>query len=81
MATRPPEPKKDKPEPGTWIAFALKEAAHAYDPHALPRTEAGNGSLLKLPAFPGAASGLLDQYALAFEKVLSQTDLLPRAES
>ncbi len=50
-----------------------------YDPRALPRTEAGNGSLLKLPSFPRADERLLDQYAMAFEKVLSQPDVLPRA--
>ncbi|MCZ6812118.1 MAG: DegT/DnrJ/EryC1/StrS family aminotransferase [Planctomycetota bacterium] len=50
-----------------------------YDPQALPRTEAGNGSLLKLPCFPRADQALLDQYALAFEKTLGHADELPRA--
>ena len=43
----------------------------AYDPAALPRTTAVNRTLLRLPAFPGATRELLDQYALAFEKVVS----------
>ncbi len=68
---------------GRWADVArLRGAARelpVYDPRALPRTEAGNGTLLKLPAFPGADGKLLDQYALAFEKVLSQADVLPRA--
>jgi dTDP-4-amino-4,6-dideoxygalactose transaminase len=53
-----------------------------YDPAALPRTVAGNASLLKLPGFPNVKSGterrLLDQYAAAFEKVLSHASELPR---
>jgi perosamine synthetase len=40
-----------------------------YKPDALPRTEAANRELVKLPAFPSASRELLDQYALAFEKV------------
>lgn len=42
----------------------------AYQPDALPRTEAANGMLIRLPAFPNADLPLLDQYAAAFEKVL-----------
>ena len=45
--------------------------APAYDPGALPQTEAINRSLLRLPAFPNASRDLLDQYALAFEKVVA----------
>ena len=52
----------------------------SYDPAALPRTTAGNGTLLKLPSFPRATDALLDQYALAFEKVLKHADTLPRSE-
>lgn len=40
-----------------------------YSPDALPRTEAANRELIKLPTFPSASRALLDQYALAFEKV------------
>ena len=43
----------------------------AYRPDALPRTEAANGTLIRLPAFPSAERRLLDQYAAAFEKVLA----------
>ena len=32
----------------------------------------------KLPSFPGADRPLLDQYATAFEKVLSHASRLPR---
>lgn len=42
-----------------------------YDPAALPRTAAGNAALLKLPSFPRGDRQLLDQYVLAFEKVLA----------
>ncbi len=42
-----------------------------YRPDALPRTEAANGTLIRLPAFPNAERPLLDQYAAAFEKVLT----------
>ena len=52
-----------------------------YDPMDLPRTTAGNASLLKLPSFPQASRELLDQYALAFERVLGHADKLPRAAS
>jgi dTDP-4-amino-4,6-dideoxygalactose transaminase len=71
---------------GHWARIArLKPAAdqalRVYDPKALPRTEAGNGTLLKLPSFPQASTELLDQYAAAFEKVLGHADKLPRAQS
>lgn len=42
-----------------------------YKPDALPQTEAANQELIKLPTFPSAGRELLDQYALAFEKVLA----------
>jgi dTDP-4-amino-4,6-dideoxygalactose transaminase len=53
---------------------------HLYDPTDLPNTTLGNGSLLKLPAFPSANSDLLDQYSNAFEKVLSHSNDIPRTE-
>ncbi len=70
---------------GHWASVARLAATPdrplpVYDPHALPRTEAGNGSLLKLPSFPRATGPLLDQYALAFEKTLKHSDKLPRSE-
>lgn len=53
-----------------------------YDPMALPRTIAGNASLLKMPSFPNIKSGvdrrLLDQYVTAFEKALAHAAELPR---
>ena len=43
----------------------------SYKNCSLPLTEAANQALLKLPSFPGPDNGILDQYALAFEKVLA----------
>ncbi|MHC4275364.1 MAG: DegT/DnrJ/EryC1/StrS family aminotransferase [Planctomycetota bacterium] len=70
---------------GHWARVArLKPTAdralRVYDPRALPRTHAGNGTLLKLPSFPQASTRLLDQYALAFAKVLGHADKLPRTQ-
>lgn len=42
-----------------------------YRADTLPRTEALNRSLIRLPAFPQAPVELLDQYALAFRKVIA----------
>lgn len=42
-----------------------------YEPNALPRTARVNAEMLRLPAFPSASRELLDQYAVAFEKVFS----------
>lgn len=60
---------------GTWAKLARLtpdiRPLPAYDPNALPATAAGNATLLKLPSFPRADRKLLDQYAEAFEKVLS----------
>ena len=53
---------------------------HIYDPADLPNTMLGNGSLLKLPSFPSADEALLEQYAFAFEKVLTHAHDLPRTE-
>ena len=53
---------------------------HTYNPADLPGTTQGNGSLLKLPAFPSATNELLDQYALAFEKVLAHANDIPRTD-
>jgi perosamine synthetase len=51
-----------------------------YSQVRLPVTEAANQSLVKLPAFPNADRELLDQYAQAFEKVISHADaILARA--
>jgi dTDP-4-amino-4,6-dideoxygalactose transaminase len=42
-----------------------------YRPDALPETEAASAHLLRLPAFPNADKTLLDQYILAFRKVMA----------
>jgi dTDP-4-amino-4,6-dideoxygalactose transaminase len=49
-----------------------------YRPDALPRTEAFNGSLLRLPSFPSASRALLDQYVEACEKVLTAQQAIAR---
>ena len=69
---------------GTWSKIARLPATkegplHIYDPADLPATTLGNGTLLKLPAFPSATTELLDQYAEAFTKVLSHAAEIPRA--
>ena len=69
---------------GVWSKLARLPATkenplHVYDPAALPVTTLGNGTLLKLPAFPSATKALLDQYAEAFTKVLLHADELPRS--
>ncbi len=46
-----------------------RELLPVYKPEALPRTMAGNATLIQLPSFPSAERALLDQYARAFEKV------------
>ncbi len=50
-----------------------------YRADALPRTEAANNDMLKLPSFPFATRPLLDQYAAAFEKVLMHADAIAKA--
>ncbi len=69
---------------GVWAKIARLESAgidlRTYDPMDLPRTTAGNASLLKLPSFPHASIELLDQYAAAFEKVMTHARELPRED-
>jgi dTDP-4-amino-4,6-dideoxygalactose transaminase len=48
-----------------------RETLPIYRPDALPQTAAGNERLIQLPSFPNADRVLLDQYALAFEKVIA----------
>ncbi|HYD01563.1 MAG TPA: hypothetical protein VEB22_10080, partial [Phycisphaerales bacterium] len=67
---------------GQWLDLARLRhdpvaSARKYDPSDLPRTTAGNGSLIKLPSFPSASRELLDQYATAFEKVMGNLERLP----
>ncbi len=71
---------------GVWSKIARLPATpenpiHVYDPADLPQTTLGNGSLLKLPSFPSATTELLDQYALAFEKVLRHAGEIPRTDA
>ena len=68
---------------GVWSKIARLPATeenpiHTYDPADLPNTTLGNGTLLKLPSFPSASTGLLDQYFAAFEKVLAHAHDIPR---
>lgn len=46
----------------------------SYENCSLPFTESANGSLLKLPSFPGPDNGILEQYAHAFEKVMNYSN-------
>lgn len=43
-----------------------------YSKVSLPFTERANAAMLKLPSFPNASKALLDQYLVAFEKVIEQ---------
>jgi dTDP-4-amino-4,6-dideoxygalactose transaminase len=71
---------------GHWAGIARLDGTpgrelRTYDPADLPRTIAGNRTLLKLPSFPNADRALVEQYAEAFEKVLAHASDLPRDES
>ena len=56
-----------------------RETLPTYRPDALPRTTAANATLIQLPSFPSAERPLLDQYAKAFEKVLTAASDIARA--
>ncbi|CAN5730152.1 DegT/DnrJ/EryC1/StrS family aminotransferase [soil metagenome] len=67
---------------GEWIKLARLQHLPAnelptYDPSDLPKTTAGNGTLIKLPSFPSAGPELIEQYARAFEKVMANLQGLP----
>ena len=51
-----------------------------YDPTDLPATQAGNAALLKLPVFPNANQQILDDYAIAFEKVVANADAIKSSD-
>ena len=51
-----------------------ESALPSYADCSLPLTETANKTLLKLPSFPRPDNGILDQYAHAFEKILSYAD-------
>lgn len=53
-----------------FLRFLPDEKMPDYSECDLPFTEAANNSLLKLPSLPNQDNGILDQYALAFEKVM-----------
>lgn len=57
-------------------AFAGRKdlALPKYLPNALPITEAANSTFIRLPSFPFADYPLLQQYVLAFQKVLGNID-------
>jgi dTDP-4-amino-4,6-dideoxygalactose transaminase len=52
-----------------------------YLPNALPITEAANSTFIRLPSFPFADYPLLQQYVLAFQKVLRHLDRISFAAS
>lgn len=54
-------------------------SAPDYAAVSLPITEKSNASMMKLPSFPWASTELLDQYVLAFNKVISQAALIAKA--
>lgn len=47
----------------------------------LPITRANNENLLKLPSFPSGRRVLLDQYALAFEKVVNHAEAIAASKA
>lgn len=52
------------------LSHLSRESLPVYKPDALPVTEAGTRRAFQLPTFPSGERALLDQYALAFEKVI-----------
>jgi perosamine synthetase len=50
---------------------ATNQALPDYNAVHLPVTEHANASMMKLPSFPWAKKDLLDQYVVAFEKVMT----------
>lgn len=49
-----------------------------YSSVSLPFTEKVNGEMLKLPSFPWASTALLDQYVLAFKKVIQNAKAIAK---
>ena len=56
------------------LAGRTDVSIRTYDPNDFQRTRDGLRQLLRLPPFPSASRELLDQYALAFEKVMQHAD-------
>ena len=55
-------------------------SAREYSPEDLPRTQHGNSLMLKLPTFPNADRPLLDQYIVAFQKVVANAAAIIEAK-
>jgi perosamine synthetase len=53
----------------------------AYEPGMLHRTREYGGTLLRLPAFPGAGRDILDQYIDAFHRVLEHAEAIRAASA
>lgn len=51
-------------------------AVPKYRPDSLPRTLAGNATLIKLPTFPNAGKDILDQYGDAFARVAGNAEAI-----
>ena len=69
---------------GTWqdIARLPKGAPiREYPPEDLPRTQAGNDLMLKLPSFPNAERSLLDKYITAFQKIVANAVSIKAAKA
>lgn len=64
---------------GTFAKIARVGGTLTYRADALPRTEQVNEELLRMPAFPRATRELMDQYAVAFEKVVENSVKIARA--
>ena len=68
---------------GAWQQIArLPEGApvREYRPEDLPRTQTGNELIFKLPSFPNAVRSLLDQYIVAFQKVVANAETISAAK-
>ena len=68
---------------GTWQQIArLPEgvSAREYSPEVLLRTQHGNSLMFKLPSFPNADRPLLDQYIVAFQKVVTNAAAIIEAK-
>jgi dTDP-4-amino-4,6-dideoxygalactose transaminase len=49
-----------------------------YSRVSLPETEKANAEMMKLPSFPWASTALLDQYLLAFERVVNNAGAIAK---
>lgn len=66
---------------GHYLKIARPDPALPYRPYRgdeLPNTEKLSQSMLKLPSFPAADREILDQYLLAFAKVLASADAIKK---